>query len=91
MSQTELADRESSEKESRIGLSDQEMSRVLGGGVVKGSLVLVGGEPGIGKSTLILQLASELARTEGAEGPVLYVSGEESVSQVRGIAARRRV
>src|SRR5215475_8406360 len=52
-----------------------EFSRVLGGGVVPGSLVLVGGDPGIGKSTLLLQLATLLA---ASNGPVLYVSGEES-------------
>ena len=50
------------------------LDRVLGGGLVDGSVALVGGEPGIGKSTLLLQVAEQLA----AEGPVLYVSGEES-------------
>jgi len=58
---------------------------VLGGGVVPGSIVLVGGEPGIGKSTLLLQVA---ARLEAAGSPVLYVSGEESPSQVRLRAER---
>ena len=57
-----------------------ELDRVLGGGVVGGSLVLIGGDPGIGKSTLLLQASQALAR---ASGPVLYVSGEESAAQVR--------
>ena len=68
-----------------------ELDRVLGGGVVKGSLVLIGGDPGIGKSTLLLQGSRALAERMG---PVLYVSGEESVGQVKlradrlGIAPR---
>src|SRR5512144_1884904 len=57
-----------------------EFDRVLGGGIVPGSMVLVGGEPGIGKSTLILQVAHLLGRTHGT---VLYVSGEESERQVK--------
>ena len=57
-----------------------ELDRVLGGGVVTGSLVLVGGDPGIGKSTLLLQVSGALARRAG---PVLYVSGEESAGQVK--------
>lgn len=57
-----------------------ELNRVLGGGLVPGSLVLVGGDPGIGKSTLLLQAASLMAR---AAPPVLYVSAEESAQQVR--------
>jgi len=62
-----------------------EMDRVLGGGIVPGSLVLIGGDPGIGKSTLILQLLSRLA----ASGhKVLYVTGEESVRQIRMRAGR---
>lgn len=56
-----------------------ELDRVLGGGLVKGSLVLVGGEPGIGKSTLILQLCDKVK----GEGKVLYVSGEESAEQIK--------
>lgn len=58
-----------------------EMDRVLGGGVVPGSVVLVGGDPGIGKSTLLLQTAFEVGRI-GGDSPVLYVSGEESALQV---------
>ena len=56
-----------------------ELDRVLGGGLVRGSLVLLGGEPGIGKSTLILQLCNKMS----GEGKVLYVSGEESAEQIR--------
>ncbi len=71
------------QEEDRIQTSDQELNRVLGGGIVKGSLVLVGGEPGIGKSTLMLQLALQMP---GAK--VLYVSGEESEQQVKMRAER---
>jgi DNA repair protein RadA/Sms len=62
-----------------------ELDRVLGGGVVRGSLVLIGGDPGIGKSTLLLQAARALARVTP---PVLYVSAEESAAQVRMRADR---
>ena len=64
---------------SRTNTGIGELDRVLGGGLVKGSLVLVGGEPGIGKSTLILQLCDKIQ----GEGKVLYVSGEESAEQVK--------
>ena len=64
-----------------------ELDRVLGGGLVKGSLVLVGGEPGIGKSTLILQLCNKM----NGEGKVLYVSGEESAEQVKIRADRLNI
>ncbi len=64
----------------RLPLPIEEFARVLGGGVVPGSLVLVGGDPGIGKSTLLLQMAAEMARA----GTVLYVSGEESERQIKG-------
>ncbi|BCS52080.1 DNA repair protein RadA [Geobacter sp. SVR] len=66
--------------ESRLVTGIAELDRVLGGGIVPGSLVLIGGDPGIGKSTLLLQAMHNLA--EGS-GPVLYVSGEESASQTR--------
>ena len=69
----------------RLRLAMRELNQVLGGGIVPGSLVLVGGDPGIGKSTLLLQLASEVATTYG---PVLYVSGEESVQQLKLRAQR---
>jgi DNA repair protein RadA/Sms len=64
----------------RVHTGMAELDRVLGGGVVPGSLVLIGGDPGIGKSTLLLQASEALAR---AAGPVLYVSAEESAAQVR--------
>ena len=63
----------------RIGSGYEELNRVLGGGLVPGSLVLVGGDPGIGKSTLLLQSASAIARDRS----VLYVSAEESAQQVK--------
>ncbi|GAE35298.1 DNA repair protein RadA [Halalkalibacter akibai] len=69
-----------SETEARISTTMLELDRVLGGGIVPGSLVLVGGDPGIGKSTLLLQLSSKLAETKQK---VLYISGEESVKQTK--------
>ena len=63
----------------RISTGVGELDRVLGGGLVKGSLVLLGGEPGIGKSTLILQICNQIK----GEGKVLYVSGEESAQQIK--------
>jgi DNA repair protein RadA/Sms len=64
----------------RLSTGIDEFDRVLGGGLVPGSLVLLGGEPGIGKSTLLLQAAAQFARTGG---PVLYCSGEESEQQIK--------
>lgn len=69
----------------RLTLKIAELNRVLGGGIVPGSCVLVGGDPGIGKSTLLLQMASEVAQTAG---PVLYVSAEESAHQIKRRADR---
>ena len=69
----------------RVGTGIGEFDRCLGGGLVPGSLVLLGGEPGIGKSTLLLQVSEALARRGR---PVLYVSGEESPAQVRLRAGR---
>ena len=63
----------------RTSTGYSELDRVLGGGLVKGSLILLGGEPGIGKSTLILQLCEKVQ----GEGKVLYVSGEESAEQIK--------
>lgn len=71
------------EKEDRLDLKDRELNRVLGGGLVKGSLVLIGGEPGIGKSTLVLQTILKLHDLK-----VLYVSGEESYRQLKMRADR---
>jgi DNA repair protein RadA/Sms len=69
----------------RISVGYPEMDRVLGGGLVAGSLTLIGGEPGIGKSTLLLQVSGAIAKNVG---PVLYVSGEESIEQVKMRAER---
>jgi len=69
----------------RMSTGIGELDRVLGGGVVPGSLVLLGGEPGIGKSTLLLQAASNVARQSG---PVLYSSGEESEHQIKSRGER---
>jgi DNA repair protein RadA/Sms len=71
------------EEEPRILTPDGELNRVLGGGLVPGSLVLIGGEPGIGKSTLMLQIALALKKLK-----VLYVSGEESEAQIKMRAER---
>ena len=69
----------------RLPSSSDELNRVLGGGIVPGSVTLVAGDPGIGKSTLLLRLASDIA---GAGGKVLYVTGEESMAQVKMRADR---
>ena len=74
----------SSDAEDRIKLPIEEFARVLGGGIVPGSIVLVGGDPGIGKSTLMLQMAMEMATSKR----VLYVSGEESERQIKMRAVR---
>lgn len=69
-----------SEKEPRITTTMQEFNRVLGGGIVPGSLILIGGDPGIGKSTLLLQISNQLAEKDLS---VLYISGEESTRQTK--------
>jgi DNA repair protein RadA/Sms len=69
----------------RISVGYAEVDRVLGSGLVAGSLILIGGEPGIGKSTLLLQVAGKISATTGI---VLYVSGEESIEQVKMRAER---
>lgn len=74
----------SSDAEDRIRVPIEEFARVLGGGIVPGSIVLVGGDPGIGKSTLMLQMAMEMA----SQKRVLYVSGEESERQIKMRAVR---
>ena len=66
--------------EERIKTDIQELDRVLGGGIVPGSLVLVGGDPGIGKSTLLLQVCQKLSEKKES---VLYISGEESLKQIK--------
>src|SRR5699024_7506926 len=77
----EISLTEDSRKSSRI----EELDRVLGGGIVQGSLVLVGGDPGIGKSTLLLQMCRHLAEQQVE---VLYISGEESLRQIKMRAMR---
>lgn len=72
---TEIA----TEEEERIHTGMEELNRVLGGGIVPGSLILVGGDPGIGKSTLLLQICRTLAE----ERKVIYISGEESLKQIK--------
>jgi DNA repair protein RadA/Sms len=74
----------SSDSEDRINLPIEEFARVLGGGIVPGSIILVGGDPGIGKSTLMLQMAMIMGTTKR----VLYVSGEESERQIKMRAVR---
>ena len=70
------------QSEPRINTGNQELNRVLGGGLVPGSMVLLGGEPGIGKSTLMLQIALQIPHK------TLYVSGEESARQIKMRAER---
>jgi DNA repair protein RadA/Sms len=72
----------------RLHVPMEEFSRVLGGGIVPGAVILIGGDPGIGKSTLLLQLAAMMGK---AESPVLYVSGEESLQQTRLRAERLNI
>lgn len=73
----------------RVATGFQEFDRVLGGGIVPGSVTLIAGEPGIGKSTLLLETAGNIARScSGSNGIVLYISGEESQAQVRLRATR---
>lgn len=73
------------EAEDRISTGIEELNRVLGGGIVQGSLILVGGDPGIGKSTLLLQVCKKISE---AGRKVLYVSGEESLRQIKLRAQR---
>ncbi len=81
----ELLSKVSTNEDERISTSINEFDRVLGGGIVVGSLVLVGGDPGIGKSTLLLQMCRNLV---AQEKNVLYVSGEESAKQIKMRADR---
>ena len=67
------------EKEDRYKTGMKEMDRVLGGGIVKGSLILVGGDPGIGKSTLLLQICDKIKE----DPKIIYISGEESIKQIK--------
>lgn len=78
----------SGDAENRLKTPISEFSRVLGGGIVPGSIILVGGDPGIGKSTLLLQMAMEISSSAYGNHPVLYVSGEESERQIKMRAMR---
>ena len=80
---TTLADIEATDV-ARTPTGIGELDRVLGGGVVEGGVVLIGGDPGIGKSTLLLQALAQMA----AQRPALYVTGEESLAQVAGRAGQ---
>ncbi|UQS85034.1 DNA repair protein RadA [Apilactobacillus apisilvae] len=81
----ELISKVAYEKDHRFKTDSDEFNRVLGGGVVPGSLILIGGDPGIGKSTLLLQISGQLGKKEQT---ILYVSGEESASQIKIRAER---
>jgi len=81
LGQVEISD------QSRVSTGDQEFDRVLGGGATKRSATLIGGEPGIGKSTLLIQTAANMLK-ENPKSKILYVSGEESASQIKGRAMR---
>ncbi|XP_021294159.1 uncharacterized protein LOC110424021 isoform X1 [Herrania umbratica] len=76
-----------------LGPFGNEVARVLGGGLVPGSLVLIGGDPGVGKSTLLLQMAALIAEGQDSDEPasVVYVSGEESVEQISSRAERMKI
>ncbi len=82
--QPELINDVKFQSEPRVKTSMAELNRVLGGGIVPGSLILIGGDPGIGKSTLLLQVSGELSKKD----KILYVSGEESASQIKMRADR---
>lgn len=72
----------------RVSTGAAEVDRVLGGGLVRGSVVLLAGSPGIGKSTLVLQLARSIAKASGSHGRVAYIAGEESPAQIARRAVR---
>jgi DNA repair protein RadA/Sms len=80
-----------SQDETRISSGVTEFDRVLGGGLVPGTLVLIGGDPGIGKSTLMLQVADRLSSNGAGNSAVLYVSGEESERQIKLRGERLRI
>ena len=84
ISQSVLISDISSAEEIRFKTGMNELNRVLGGGAVRGSIVLVGGSPGVGKSTLLLQLCGNLADSE----KILYITGEESPAQLKMRAGR---
>src|SRR5699024_4069919 len=76
------------QEEERMTVEMGEFNRVLGGGIVPGSIVLIGGDPGIGKSTLLLQISNQIAKQDRG---VLYLSGEESIQQTKLRADRLKV
>jgi DNA repair protein RadA/Sms len=80
-----------SQDETRVSSGVTEFDRVLGGGIVPGTLVLIGGDPGIGKSTLMLQVADRLSSKGANSGAVLYISGEESERQIKLRGERLRI
>ncbi|MCR5172032.1 MAG: DNA repair protein RadA [Treponema sp.] len=80
----------SAQQNSRFCTGIKEFDRVVGGGAMKRSAILIGGEPGIGKSTLMIQIAAGIAKTV-PEGKVLYISGEESAGQIKSRADRMKV
>ncbi len=75
------------QSQTRLSTGMDEFDRVLGGGLIQQSLILIGGEPGVGKSTLLIETAAHMAK----QGPVLYVSGEESPSQIKSRLERLRL
>ncbi|MCG6553199.1 MAG: DNA repair protein RadA [Candidatus Magnetominusculus sp. LBB02] len=80
------------DSEDRLSTGVEELNRVLGGGIVSGSLILIGGDPGIGKSTLVLQMLSTLyTENPGLKGTALYISGEESLKQIKLRANRLNI
>ncbi|CAM2779177.1 DNA repair protein RadA [Fructilactobacillus fructivorans] len=87
-SRPQLIGQVNAESAPRVQVDSNELNRVLGGGIVPGSLVLIGGDPGIGKSTLLLQVSGQLAESGQR---VLYVSGEESADQIKMRADRLNV
>lgn len=87
MAQIEVLKEIKTDKYKRLKTNISEFDRVLGGGIIPGSLILLAGEPGIGKSTLLIHLLDKLSK----EGPVLYVSGEESKEQIKHRAERLQI
>lgn len=87
-SKPERLDNITADSSTRLPIPLAEFSRVLGGGIVPGSLILVGGDPGIGKSTLLLEVATQIAFEHGK---CLYISGEESVRQIKMRADRMQL
>ena len=87
LSARRLADISTTEEKSRILTGITELDRVLGGGIVLGGVVLLSGEPGVGKSTMLLQLCGAISN----QHTVLYITGEESVRQVKLRAARLKL